>query len=416
MILFADDLGYGDLGCYGHPTIKTPNLDRMAGEGMKLTQFYAAAPFCTPSRAALLTGRYPLRSGLTRTLFPKSSGGIQDGELTLAEALKSRGYSTACIGKWHLGHLPPYLPTRHGFDRFFGLPYSNDMDSEDRNEPPIPLMRDEKVIEVPVDKATLTQRYTREAISFIKDRRHGGAEQSPFFLYLPYSMPHIPLITIEKFEGASARGIYGDVVEEIDWSVGEILKTLKDEGLARNTLVIFTSDNGPLLELGLDGGSAGLLRGGKDTTWEGGMRVPCIAWWPGKIRAGAVSREIASTMGLFTTCLKLAGAEIPGDRIIDGKSLLPILFETGKSELETFFYYRDFELMAVRKGPWKMHLRIKPEGQGGYVDLEAPLLFHLDRDPSEKHDAASDHPDVIADLAKEIESHRQTMTPGEIQW
>ena len=245
VILIADDLGYGDLGCYGHPTIRTPHLDRMAAEGIKLSQFYAAH-LCTPSRAALLTGRLPIRSGLNVVLFPNSTGGIPDGEITLAEALKARGYATSCIGKWHLGHLPAYLPTRHGFDHYFGIPYSNDMDVKKSGHPPIPLFRDETIIEQPAVQETLTLRYTREALSFIRNHR-ATARAQPFFLYLAYTFPHIPLHAGKAFRGKSPRGLFGDVVEEIDWSVGQILAALRDQGMAESTLVVFTSDNGPWL-------------------------------------------------------------------------------------------------------------------------------------------------------------------------
>ncbi len=323
VILFADDLGYGDLGCFGHPSIRTPHLDRMAAEGMKLTQFYVAAPVCTPSRSALLTGRLPIRNGMygqrRRVFYPDSTGGLPDEELTLAELLRQRGYATACIGKWHLGHLPQYLPTRHGFDCYFGLPYSNDMQNVRQGHPPLPLMRNEEIIEQPVDQFTLTRRYTEEAVNFVRN-----SKEKPFFLYLAYTFPHVPLYASKDFRGRSRRGLYGDVVEELDWSVGVILQMLREEGLAERTLVFFTSDNGPWLIQRLNGGSAGLLRDGKGSTFEGGMRVPAIAWWPGTIAPGQVSMELACSMDLFTTGLKLAGAEVPSDRIIDGVDMTPI--------------------------------------------------------------------------------------------
>jgi len=428
VILFADDLGYGDLGCYGHPTIRTPNLDRMAAEGMRFTDFYSAAPVCTPSRAALLTGRLAVRSGLCsdtrRVLFPNSAGGLPAEEITLAEALKTKGYATACIGKWHLGHRPQYLPTQNGFDSYFGLPYSNDMDRVADSklgqavflDPKIdywqvPLMRDESILERPANQATLTRRYTEEAIQFIRRNK-----TRPFFLYLPYTMPHVPLFASEKFLGKSRRGLFGDGVEEIDWSVGQILDTLRREKLADITLVFFTSDNGPWLTFNEHGGSAGLLRDGKGSTWEGGMREPGIAWWPGKIKPGAVSHELASTLDLFPTFLALAKAPIPSDRVIDGVDLSPILFGTGKSKREVFFYYRDTELFAIRKGPFKAHYLT----QTGYgvpkpEKHDPPLLFHLGHDPSEKHNVAKNHPDVLADLAREWERHRLNLVPGKPQ-
>lgn len=282
VVVLCDDLGYGDLGCYGHPTVRTPNLDRMAAEGMKFTDFYSAAPVCTPSRAALLTGRLPLRSGMTsdarRVLFPDSAGGLPDTEVTLAEVLKGRGYATACIGKWHLGHLPQYLPTRHGFDSYFGLPYSNDMDRVADRSPKgreafwqpkieywnVPLMRDDKIVERPADQHTLTRRYTEEAVKFV-----GANRDRPFFLYLAHTMAHVPLFASAGFAGKSPRGLYGDAVEELDWSVGEVLKAVRAAGIETTTWVTFTSDNGPWLTFREHGGSAGLLREGKGSTWEG---------------------------------------------------------------------------------------------------------------------------------------------------
>jgi arylsulfatase A len=415
VILLADDLGYGDLGCYGHPTIRTPHLDQMAAQGIKLSQFYAAH-LCTPSRAALLTGRLPIRSGLNRVLFPTSTGGISASEITLAEALKARGYATICIGKWHLGHLPAFLPTRHGFDHYFGVPYSNDMDVKKSGHPPIPLLRDETIVEQPVKQETLALRYTREALSFIRNH-HGAAEAQPFFLYLAYTFPHIPLHAGKAFHGKSPRGLYGDVVEEIDWSVGQILAAVRDQGLAESTLVVFTSDNGPWLIQQLQGGSAGLLREGKGSTWEGGMRVPCLAWWPGTIAPGRIALNVASELDLFPTCLDLAGAKIPGDRPYDGVSLVPVLRGTGQSSRTDIFYYHATELFAVRRGPWKLHLKtINPAaGEEKPKVHRPPLLFNLTHDPSERVNLAVRHPDVIEQLLKDIEKHRQDVRPGKPQ-
>jgi arylsulfatase A len=328
VILLADDLGYGDLGCYGHPTIRTPNLDRMAGEGMKLTQFYSAASVCTPSRAALLTGRLPVRSGLTSVLFPFSRSGLPSSEITIADSLKARGYRTMCVGKWHLGHEPEFLPNRHGFDRFLGVPYSHDMitGTGDGQTVTLPLMRDESVVEPRVDPATLTERYTNAAIGFLQEHGKAGSRRgTPFFLYVAYSSPHTPLASGPAQKGRSARGPYGDSVEEMDTSVGRIIQTLRDNGLHSNTLVVFTSDNGPWLLQAMDGGSAGLLREGKGSTWEGGMREPCLVWWPGVVSPGRVSSDIACTMDWFVTVLQLVGAEVPGDRAIDGVPLIPML-------------------------------------------------------------------------------------------
>jgi arylsulfatase A-like enzyme len=407
VILYADDIGHGDLGCYGHPTIQTPELDRMAAQGVRFTQFYSASPVCSPSRAALLTGRLPIRSGINRVLNPNSRGGISAWEITIADALHKKGYATACIGKWHLGHLEPYRPLTHGFDRYYGLLYSNDMT-------PLSLYRDNTEIENPVIQETLTERYTAEAMRFIKDCRQSGPR--PFFLYLPYTMPHVPLAASKRFVGRSKRGLYGDVIEAIDWSVGQILKTLREQGLAENTFVFFSSDNGPWLSKREDAGSAGLLRQGKGSTWEGGVREPGIAWFPGKVKTGVVATDIASTMDLFPTCLALANVELPNDRPIDGTSLWPILQGTGKGQRELIFYYVDTELMAVRKGPWKAHFKTQTEYDVAHRQTHnPPLLFHLEHDPSEKYDLAKEHPDVVADLIREAERHRADVKPGKPQ-
>ncbi len=397
VILYADDLGYGDLACYGHPTISTPNLDRMAGEGMRFTQFYSAAPVCTPSRAALMTGRLPIRNGMCSNkrgvLFPDSAGGIQPDEILLPEALKKLGYATGMVGKWHLGHLPEYLPTRNGFDEYFGIPYSNDMK-------PTPLMQNEKAIEEPAVQETLTTRYTLKAIDFIKRHR-----EKPFFLYLAYTFPHVPLHASEAFRDKSLRGLYGDVVEEIDWSVGQVLETLKELALAERTLVVFSSDNGPWLVKEYNGGSAGLLREGKGTTWEGGMREPGIAWWPGTIQAGTVSRELAGTMDLLPTFVKLAGGSIPTDRTIDGADITPVLLGKGPGPHETFFYYHGETLAAARVGPWKAHFITWELGKKGPQQHDPPLLFNLEQDPSEKYNVADKHPEAIAKIKQAVETH-----------
>ncbi len=426
VILFCDDLGYGDLSCYGHPTIRTPNLDRMAAEGQRWTDFYAGASVCTPSRAALLTGRLPVRSGMCsdvrRVLFPDSARGLPQGEVTLAEALKPQGYTCACVGKWHLGHLPQYLPTNNGFDSYFGIPYSNDMDrvggpkgreafwdpkSEYWN---VPLMRNDRIVERPADQNTITKRYTEEAVRFIEQNKG-----RPFFLYLAHNLPHVPLFCSEDFRNTSARGLYGDVVEEIDSGIGRVLDTLRREGLAQNTFVVFTSDNGPWLAYDQHGGSAGLLREGKGCTFEGGMREPCILWWPGTIRP-AVIHDMGATMDLYTTILRLGGAEVPTDRVVDGLDLRPVLFSEGPSPRDTMFYYRGTKLFAVRKGPYKAHF-VTQSGYGGDkpVEHDSPLLYHLGHDPSEKYDIAKDHPDVIAAIRAEVERHRSQLVPGEDQ-
>jgi len=425
VIIFCDDMGYGDLGCYGHPTIRTPNLDKMAAEGQKWTNFYVGASVCTPSRAALLTGRLPIRSGMCsdkrRVLFPDSASGLPQSEVTIAEGLKTKGYATACIGKWHLGHLPQYLPTNNGFDSYFGIPYSNDMDRVGRQgreaflEPKVeywnvPLMRDEEIIERPADQNTITKRYAGESVKFIKENKN-----KPFFLYLANSLPHVPLFVSENFRNKSPRGLYGDVIEEIDWGVGQILQTLRSEGLAENTFVVFTSDNGPWLIFNEHGGSAGLLREGKGCTFEGGMREPCIMWWPGRIKPGVVN-DMGATMDLYTTILTLAGAKVPDDRVVDGLDLSPALFGTGPSPRKTMFYYRGAKLYAARKGLYKTHFLTMPAyGKGAEEMHDPPLLYHLGHDPSEKYDISKDHPEIIEDIRKEVAQHLANLTPGEDQ-
>ncbi len=427
VVIFCDDLGYGDLGAFGHPTIRTPNLDKMAQEGQRWTNFYAAASVCTPSRAALMTGRLPIRSGMCsnkrRVLFPDSAGGIPEKEITLAEALKKQGYTTACVGKWHLGHLPQYLPTNNGFDSYFGIPYSNDMDRVPGGEyhevcknPEIalfqvPLLRNEEVVEKPADQTTITKRYTEETVKFIKKNK-----RNPFFVYLAHSMPHVPLFRSKKFVDKSLRGIYGDVIEEIDWSVGQVLQTLKKEGLDKKTMVVFTSDNGPWLVFEQHGGSAGLLRGGKGETFDGGMREPTIFWWPGKIKHGVVT-DVGSTMDIFTTACKLAGGDIPRDRIIDGVDIRPALFGTGPSPRKVLFYYRGEDVYAIRKGAFKAHFYTKSAyGADKTVTKHyPPLLYNLEHDPSEKYDIAEKHPGIIEDIKKELEKHNEKLVKGENQ-
>jgi arylsulfatase A len=434
VIILADDLGYGDLGCYGHPSIRTPNLDRMAAQGMRFTDFYVAACVCTPSRAALLTGRLPIRTGMAgteqrRVEFRDSKGGLQPEEITIASALKSKNYATACLGKWHLGHLPPYLPTAHGFDYYYGLRWSNDMEPAPRipknassNLNPDPawwrdsLVLGDKVIEQPTDLSTLTRRYTEQATQFIHEHR-----KHPFFLYFAHTYPHVPLFASAKFKGTSRRGLYGDVVEELDWSVGQVLETLRKEGLTENTFVLFTSDNGPWLARGLAGGSAGLLYEGKGSTWEGGMREPAIAFWPGKIKAGVVTHELASAMDLFNTCLELAGVEVPKDRIVDGVDMSPILFGSGHSLRDTIIYYRGDELFAIRKGGFKAHFQTAP-GYGSpgnpvkFQKHDPALLFDLGSDPGERVNVAESHPEVLADIQREFEKHRANLVPGTPQY
>lgn len=427
LIVFADDLGYGDLGIYGHPAIRTPHLDRMAQEGQKWTSFYVAASVCTPSRAALLTGRLPIRNGMCsderRVLFPDSAGGLPASEITLARALKELGYATACVGKWHLGHLPEYLPTGHGFDLYYGIPYSNDMDNvsgrpnlEIAFEPRVeywnvPLMRNEEIVEQPADQRTITRRYTEEAVRFIRTHK-----ERPFFLYLAHTMPHIPLFVSEEFEGKSLAGLYGSVVEEIDWSVGRLLDTLREENLAEHTLVVFTSDNGPWLLYETHGGSAGLLRGGKGGTFEGGMRVPGVFWWPGRLNPGVVT-DMGSTLDLFPTFVKLAGASLPENRVLDGFDLSPLLFGTGTGLRDHMLFYRGEQIWAVRLGPYKAHFTTRePEyGPADVVHHDPPLLYHVEHDPSERHNLAAEHPDVLDAIRRRVDEHRKTLVPVESQ-
>jgi len=427
VIIFTDDQGYGDLGCYGHPTIKTPNIDRMAGEGQRWTTFYTAANVCTPSRAGLLTGRLPIRSGMCsnsrRVLFPDSDGGLPATENTIAKLLKSAGYKTSAIGKWHLGHLPPYLPTSHGFDSYFGIPYSNDMDrvgdlpareaimNAKKEYFNVPLMRNEEIVERPADQNTIVKRYTAEAIKFISENK-----KSPFFLYLAHSLPHVPLFASPEFRGKSARGLYGDVVEEIDWSVGQILQTLKKEKLDKKTIVIFTSDNGPWVLFDEHGGSAGLLFGAKGTGYEGGQRVPAIFWSPGRIKPGVIS-DIGSTLDLLPTIARMAGVNLPTDREYDGYDLSDVLTKGAGSRRNEMFFYHGTRIFAARKGDFKLYFY--ENNPNGYPErmrkLDTLRLFNLQHDPSEKYDIAQQHPEIIKEIQAMAEKHSATVHPVESQ-
>ena len=434
IVIFCDDLGYGDLGTFGHPTIRTPNLDRMASEGQKWTSFYVGASVCTPSRAALLTGRLPVRNGMMsakrRVLFPDSSSGLPHAEITIPELLKEAGYATGMVGKWHLGHLPDYLPTNHGFDSYWGIPYSNDMDAqqgfpgyqkkgkEDPNyfapieQYQVPIIEGKTVIERPADQHTLTGRYTDRAVEYIRANR-----RKPFFLYIAHNLPHIPLYAGKDHLGKSRRGIYGDVIEEIDAGVGKILSTLKELNLDRRTLVVFTSDNGPWLPFETHGGSAGLLREGKGTTFEGGMRVPAIFWWPGQVAPGT-QMEMGATMDLLPTFCALADVKPPSDRKLDGYNLAPVL--TGKateSPRKSMSFWRESQLYAVRAGPWKAHFITEGcYGIGPKKEVhETPELYHLETDPSEKYNVAALHPGVVEELKTLAEGLRSAIEPAEDQ-
>jgi arylsulfatase A-like enzyme len=379
VIIFTDDQGYADIGCFGAEGFETPNLDQMAAEGIKFTDFYSAASVCTPARAAILTGCYPERVSMPRVLFSKDKIGLNTDEDTIADVLKERGYATACIGKWHLGHLPQFLPTRHGFDYFFGLPYSNDMG-------PLGLIEGEETIDTKPDQSQLTRKYTEKAIDFITKNRN-----QPFLVYLPHTMPHVPLFASEEFKGKSQKGIYGDVIMELDWSTGEILKTLKELGLDEKTLVIFASDNGPWLSKGEHGGSSKPLQGGKFSAYEGGMRSPCIMRWPGVIPPQSVCSEIATTMDFLPTLAALSQAKLRPDRTIDGKNIFSLMTDPkAKTPHEAFFYYFEGQLEAVRSGEWKLilaHNRWKEPFPMG--------LYNLKNDISEQNDVSTENPEIV---------------------
>lgn len=432
VVIFADDMGYADIGPYGNPTTRTPVLDRLAHEGQKWTNFYAAASVCSPSRAGLLTGRLPIRAGVgpthpvRRVFFPISTGGLPQSEVTIAELLKQKDYATAAIGKWHLGHLPEFLPMKQGFDSYYGIPYSNDMDAPGGLAEPwnvelffrepnldfwdVPLMENEEVLERPAHQWDITKRYTERAVSFIEDNK-----DKPFFLYFAFSYPHTPVFASKKFWGNSRRGHYGDVVEEMDWSVGEIVNKLEDLGLEDNTLVVFTSDNGPWLIMRQYGGTAGMLRDGKGTTWEGGMREPAIFWWPGKIEP-SVEMGVGSTLDLLPTIASIAGVELPVDRLYDGVDLTSTLTEGAESPRDVIFFYRLQDVYAVRKGSYKAHFITESSyGGDGRVEHETPLLFNVDHDPSESFDIAADHPEIVAELRDLVAQHRTTIKPVENQ-
>jgi len=420
VIVFTDDQGYQDVGCFGSPDISTPNLDRMAAEGMRFTDFYVAQAVCSASRAALLTGCYSNRVGILGALGPGANHGIHEDEWTIAEVLKQKGYATAMYGKWHLGHHPQFLPTRQGFDDYFGLPYSNDMwpyhpavlhlSMEERLKrwPHLPLISGENTVKLPVtpeDQAQLTTWYTEHAVKFIEEHR-----AEPFFVYLPHSMPHVPLYVSEKFKGKSRRGLYGDVIMEIDWSVGQILDTLKRLNLDDNTLVVFTSDNGPWLSYGNHGGSALPLREGKGTMWDGGCREACIMRWPGRIPAGRVCSELAATIDILPTLADFAGAPLPRHPI-DGRSIQSLMtgVEGAKSPHDYYCYYWGRELHAIRSGNWKLHFphdyrSLKDEpGKDGlpgpYINKRTGVeLYDLADDPGESSNVAAEYPEIVVKL------------------
>jgi len=421
IIILTDDQGYADVGCYGAHGFKTPNADRMARNGMRFTDFYVASSLSTPSRAALLTGCYPQRVGMSAVLFPDAKIGLDSCEWTLADMFRDAGYATACVGKWHLGHLPGALPLQHGFDEFFGLPYSHDMcpalypgltvpNNIDRADyPPLPLILGNETIEQNPPMDALTTRYTEYAADFIRRKK-----DAPFFLYLAHSMPHVPLAVSDKFRGKSHQGLYGDVIMEIDWSIGEIYKALAETGIADNTIVIYTSDNGPWLQMGNHGGCADPLRLGKGNTFDGGQRVFCIATWPGVIPAGSVCTEIASTIDFLPTFAHIAGGKLP-ERKIDGKDIYPLLSgeKDAVSPHEAFYFYSGNTPDAIRVGEWKFHLahpywQTVVAGRDGFrgtsQKLDTPeALFNLRDDIGEEENLIDRFPQQAAKMKKMLE-------------
>ncbi len=440
IIVFTDDQGYGDLSSYGAQGFTTPNIDQLAYDGLRFTHFYVAQAVCSASRAALLTGCYPNRIGITGALFPWSKNGLHEGETTIAEMLKPLGYQTAVYGKWHLGHHKPFLPTHHGFDEYFGVPYSNDMwpvgfdgkpvtdtSSWKSRYPPLPLIEGDTIVEhinTLGDQDQLTTRFTERAVDFIERN-----QDQPFFLYVPHSMAHVPLGVSDKFRGKSEQGLYGDVIMEIDWSVGEIVKTVDSLGIRDNTWIIFISDNGPWLNFGNHGGSTGGLREGKGTTYEGGQRVPCVMSWPNKLPQGLISAQLSTTMDLLPTIAHFTGAELP-DHKIDGLNLGDMLTGvTDESPRKTlYYYYHRNDLEAVRKGPWKLVLphittqsyRNVIPGNDGWPgpynkDTTQLALYNLRRDPGEWYDVKSLYPEVVEDLMSVVNEAREDLGDNLVQ-
>ncbi len=422
IFIYADNLGYGDIGCFGSTIHRTPNIDKMADEGIKLTSLYSSSPVCTPSRASFITGCYAQRVDMHlnenngRVLFPVSPKGLNPSEVTIAEILKNQGYKTACIGKWHLGDQQEFLPLNHGFDYFFGLPYSEDMTPQLQGEtrPELPLIQNNKVIEAPADLTTTTARYVREAINFIKENKN-----NPFFLYFPHNLPgsRSMVVVDERFRGKSKNLSWGDSVEEVDWSVGEIIKALKELGLERNTMVVFTSDNGaPPYRRNRSGvGSNEPFRGPGYSTFEAGMRMPVVVKWPGVITAGIVSNELCTMMDWLPTFAFLAEAQIPQDRIIDGKNIWPVISgeENAKSPHELFFYYHMDQLQAVRDGRWKLHLPLEQKLVGGNnfsnYEQSGQMLIDLNVDYKETRDLSNEHPEVVERLLKHAENMKEEL-------
>ncbi|MGC4235304.1 MAG: sulfatase [Niabella sp.] len=391
IVIYADDMGYGDLGINGNPSILTPNLDRMAAEGVRFSNYYSASPACTASRYAFLTGKYPPRSGFRWVLYPTDKIGLHPKEQTIAEALKEKGYHTAVFGKWHLGSTDrSYMPLAQGFDEYVGLPYSNDMIPPKHGD--IPLLHGYDTLELNPDQSKLTKLYTERSISFIEKNK-----SRPFFVYLPYAMPHVPLFASTLFKGTSPRGLYGDVVQELDFYIGKLTSYLEESGLDKNTFVIFTSDNGPWLLRDEEGGSAGLFRDGKGSTWEGGMREPFILWGHRDLPKGKVVGQVFTSLDLMPTIASLAGIS-QTENPIDGKAFPHLWKGEGQGRSEFYFFGINHQLMAVRKGPWKLHVKTYSQLGIDYFEKGKPLLFNLDKDPSEKYNVAEHHPEIVNEL------------------
>jgi len=395
IFIYADDLGYGDLSCYGADSIHTPYLDAMAKNGIKFTNFYSTSPICSPSRTGLLTGRYQVRAGVTRVFFPNSLQGLDTAEYTMAEMFKENGYVTGIIGKWHLGHLPEFLPMEQGFDYWFGLPYSNDMTWKPRKDPPLPLMRNGEIIDQPTHQQTLTQRYTTEAFNFIARNR-----EKPFFLYIPHTFPHKPLYVSAEYQGTSKFGKYGDVVQELDRSVGEILQALETFGLSENTLVVFSSDNGPTAK---GGGLTGGLRGHKATTFEGGIKVPTLAMWKGEIKAGQNISTPAIMTDWLPTFAAITGAQLPKDIPLDGQDISSLLFEGEDDTERDFYFYFNEELRAVRAGKWKYKKAVLENPYRQRLEEHGDLLFNLEEDPNETTNLAASQPEKLKEMQTKME-------------
>lgn len=442
ILIVTDDQGYQDLGCFGSPHIKTPHIDKMASEGMRFTDFYVSAAICTPSRASIMTGLYPERAGVRadKVFFPnRDLNGLDPRNFTIAEAMKTVGYQTMAIGKWHLGENKPYLPTNHGFDSYYGIPYSNDMYPSKNMEyaedclwregmnlkkldeafegklsngnntklrKKVPLMRDEQCIEFPVDQSTITRRFTDEALKFIKK---SSGEKEPFFLYLSHSMPHIPLYVSADFKGKSEGGLYGDVIEEIDYNVGRIIDELKNLELEDNTILVYTSDNGPWLAKEENGGSALPLFGGKMTVFEGGLRVPTIIKWPAQIPAATVCNKLITTMDLMPTFAAIAGAQLPDKPKLDGKDVLNIWKnEAGASSPHKYFFYTG---KAVRSGNWKYHLKQRLPVKGTDQKSTESTLYNLRDNIGESVNLIKEHPEIALRLREALDEHKASLKP-----